>query len=318
MSNEGRVRKTPGSVTELLATESNSQGGTMRNLLLGIGAAFCALAIGLGTATPACAQSNQQPPAPSQQSDQQKPATGSQAPAQNPPAEAPKLNPQEEADYKAFSALKPDAADDQIKLGEAFVQKYPQSRYDESVYARLTQAYYQKQDIPKMTAAGDKALALNPDDVSVLVQLGFVAPHFSDPNDMDNERKMQKAEQELKHALELLPTMSKPANLADADFEKAKASASEQAHSGLGLVYFREGKFDLSVDEFKLVTNVPNPDPTDLYVMGVDYQQLKRFSEAADAYAKCASASGPLQARCKQRGDQAKQQAAAAPPAAKP
>jgi tetratricopeptide (TPR) repeat protein len=227
------------------------------------------------------------------------------------------VNPQEEADYKAFTALKTEDVNNQIKLGEDFVQKYPESKYDESVYAKLTQAYAVKQDIPKMNAAGEKALAMNPDDVSVLVQLGFVAPHFADPNDMDSERKLQKAEQELKHALELLPAMPKPATVTDDDFAKAKAAAAEEAHGGLGLVYFRQGKYEESLAQFKLVTAGPDADPTNLYVMGIDLQQLKRFGEAADVYGKCAATSGPLQPRCKQRADQMKQQAASQP-AAKP
>jgi tetratricopeptide (TPR) repeat protein len=290
----------------------------MRNSSLGNGIAICALVLGLGSAVPTRAQSSgqqQQPPAANPPASQSKPAAGS--PTQAAPAEAPKANPQEEADYKAFGALKPEAIDEQIKQGEAFVQKYPDSRYNESVYAWLTQAYYAKQDIPKMNAVGAKALALNPDDVSVLVRLGFVAPHFSDPNDMDNEHKMQTAEQELKRALELIPTTPKPPGLADDAFAKAKASATEEAHSGLGLVYFREGKLEDSVTEFKLVTAGPDADPTNLYVMGVDLQQLKRFSEAADAYGKCAATASPLQARCKTSADQMKQQAASQP-AAKP
>jgi len=292
----------------------------MRNIFSGVGISFCALMLGLIGASAARAQSPgqqpppaQQPPA-QQQTNQQKPAPNG---TQTPPAEAPKVNPQEEADYKAFNALKADDTANQIKLGEDFVQKYPESKYDESVYAKLTQAYATKQDIPKMNAAGEKALAINPDDVSVLVQLGFVAPHFSDPNDMDAERKLQKAEQELKHALELLPTMPKPATITDDDFAKAKAAAAEEAHSGLGLVYFREGKFEESLAEFKTPGAGSDVDPTNLYVMGIDLQQLKRFGEAADTYSKCAATSGPLQSRCKQRADQMKQQAASQP-AAKP
>jgi tetratricopeptide (TPR) repeat protein len=287
----------------------------MRNLFSGVGISFCALIFGLIGASPARGQSpGQQPPPVQQPTDQQKPAPNG---TQTPPAEAPKVNPQEEADYKAFTALKTEDVNNQIKLGEDFVQKYPESKYDESVYAKLTQAYAVKQDIPKMNAAGEKALAMNPDDVSVLVQLGFVAPHFADPNDMDSERKLQKAEQELKHALELLPAMPKPATVTDDDFAKAKAAAAEEAHGGLGLVYFRQGKYEESLAQFKLVTAGPDADPTNLYVMGIDLQQLKRFGEAADVYGKCAATSGPLQPRCKQRADQMKQQAASQP-AAKP
>ena len=284
----------------------------MRKLSTRTAILLCALGIALPMTVRA---QNQQPQPNNQQGQQQKPAPGTQQ--QNPPAEAPKVDPQEEADYKAITALKPDAYDDTIKLGEAFVQKYPSSRYDESVYARLTQAYYSKQDIPKMNAAGEKALALNPDDVSVLVPLGYVTPHFADPNDMDYERKLQKAEQELKHALELIPTTPKPANVSDEDFAKLKEGAAEEAHSGLGLVYFRQGKFDQSIEELKQVTTSADVDATNLYVMGVDYQQLKRYSEAADAYGKCAAMSGQLQQRCKQRADQMKIQAGS-PPAAKP
>ena len=105
-------------------------------------------------------------------------------------------------------------------------------------------AYFQKQDFAKMYENGDKALAINPDDVSVLVQLGWVTPHNYDPNDIDAAKKLQKAEEELKHGLEVLDKMAKPAAMTDEVFAKSKASATEQAHSGLGLVYFREQKAD--------------------------------------------------------------------------
>jgi hypothetical protein len=45
----------------------------------------------------------------------------------------------------------------------------------------------------------------------------------------------------------------------------------------------------------------------------MDLTRLKRFSESADAFAKCAAIPGGLQDRCKQMGADAKKQAAAAP-----
>jgi len=222
-------------------------------------------------------------------------------------------NSPEDVDYKAFYDLKQDDFDQTIKLGEAFVEKYPASKYDESVYSRLTQTYYAKQNFPKMYEEGDKALALNPDDVTVLVRLGWVTPHNNvDPNDMDAERKLQKAETELKHALEVLPTLPKPVNMTDDAFAKAKADTAEQAHSGLGLVYFREGKYDQSVTELQASTQEATPDPTDLYVMGVDLEKLKKFNEAADAYNKCGAQPSQLQNACKSKAAAAKQQASQA------
>jgi tetratricopeptide (TPR) repeat protein len=233
------------------------------------------------------------------------------------PLDAAKIDPAEEADYKALASVKATDYDQQITLGESFVHKWTESRYRESVYAELMHAYFEKQDFAKMFENGDKALALNPDDVSVLVQLGWVTPHNYDPNDMDAQKKLEKAETELKHGLDVLNTMPKPANMSDDVFAKSKASAMEQAHSGLGLVYFREQKSAESAAELELSTKGTNPDPADLYVLGRDYEVLKRFGDASTAYSKCAELNGPLQSRCKQRADQTKQQAAGQP-AAKP
>ena len=93
----------------------------------------------------------------------------------------PAVDPQEEAAYKAFFDAGAQDADKRIQLGKDFVQKYPTSRYTESVYAGLVQAYYSKQDWKNFYANADKALALNADDVSVLTMVGWVIPHVLRP-----------------------------------------------------------------------------------------------------------------------------------------
>lgn len=283
-----------------------------------IAIALFAAALALGLTSPAFAQGyggggGQQ----SQSANPPKPAAPGSQPAAPASADAPKPDPAEDADYNAIAALKPTDYDQQIALGEAFVAKWSLSKYREAVYADLMHAYFQKQDFPKMFENGDKALSLNSDDVAVLVQLGWVTPHNYDPNDIDAAKKLAIAEAELKHGLEVLDKMPKPPNMTDDVFAKSKASATEQAHSGLGLVYFREQKPAESAAELELSTKGPNADPADLYVLGRDYEVLKKYSEASTAYTNCAALPGPLQGRCKQRADQTKQQAAAQP-AAKP
>ncbi len=257
------------------------------------------------------AQATQTPPA-------QQPADKSAAPgAAATPAPAPKVDPQEEADYKAFFELKPDDADQHIALGTAFVTKYPNSKYAEAVYAQMTNAEYKKQNFDKMFADGDKAIALNPDDVTVLVITGWVIPHTYNPDDPQAEAKLAKAEKYEKHALEILPTLTKPAAMAsmsDADFAKAKTESESQAHSGLGLVYFRQQNYDGAVTELtKAVATTSNPDPTDYFVLGFSLNKVNKYSDAADAFTKCAAIPGGLQARCKQQADDAKKQAASKP-----
>ena len=238
--------------------------------------------------------------------------TGSAAPTKQGQPPAPKVNVQEQNDYKTFFQTPDTDVDKKIQLGSAFAQKYPMSAYLVSVYDSLVQLYYAKQDWTDFYATGDKVLALNPEDVNTLVIVGWVIPHNYNPSDSDAEVKLARAEKYEKQALGLLGSMAKPANLSDADFATMKAQATAQAHSGLGLVYFRRSNAADAVTELQQATsNNPTPDPSDLYVLGVELQQLKRNSDALDAFQKCSVIAGSLQERCKESADQAKKQSGA-------
>jgi tetratricopeptide (TPR) repeat protein len=232
-------------------------------------------------------------------------------PGQNPPPVAPKVDPAEEAAYKAFFDAGPGTPDARIQLGNDFLQKYPMSRYVESVYSGLVQAYYAKQDWKDFYADGDKALALSPDDVTVLTLIGWVIPHVYNPADPDAAKNLDKAERFEKHAIELVGTLQKPVNLSDDQFAQSKAEVLSEAHSGLGLVYFRRQESAESVSELQQATqSSASPDATDFYVLGLDLQKLNRFPEAADAFNHCSQIMSGLQDRCKQNADAARKLAA--------
>jgi tetratricopeptide (TPR) repeat protein len=236
------------------------------------------------------------------------------APAKPAATDTASVDPEEQKAYKTFYDIKPDSPDQQIKVGEAFLQKYSNSPYAESVYSRLVAAYNEKQDMAKLFAAADKALALNPKDVFVLVLVGWVIPHDYNPNDMDADRRLDKAESYEKQALQLLPTMPKPEGIGDDQFAKTKAAAESQAHSALGLVYFRRQDYVNSVAETqKALAGQTNPDPVDYFVLGMGHFGLKHYGEAAEAFHKCAQTPGAMQDRCKTRESDAKKQAAVQP-----
>jgi len=256
----------------------------------------------------------QQSPAPAAQPGQ--PASGTAAPQQ---AEAPKTDPEEEAAYMKFYETKITDVDTVIKLGEPFVQKYPTSKYAGSVYAGLTTAYYNKEQYDKMFAASEKALALNPNNADVLVLIGWYIPHNYDPNDLDANRRLDKAEDYEKRAISLLTAMTKPDIMTEEDFAKYKTEKLSVAHSGLGLVYFRKQELENSANELELAVKLANtPDPVDLFVLGRDLQVLKRYSDAQAAYHKCAQMPGGIQDRCRQMENDVKKLAASQPPPAKP
>lgn len=261
-------------------------------------------------------QSQQQTNPPQQQTNPpqqtQKPSLAN--PQQN---AAPPVDPKEEAAYKAFYDMNPSTEADteaQIKAGEQFLKDYPQSRYREGVYARLSTAYFKKGQIDQMCDAADKALEINPDDLTVLTQVGWMIPHAG-PSTPNYDQDLTKAEGYEKHALEVLNTLPKPANLTQDQFDQSKNSALSQAHAGLGLVYFRQKKIELSSAEMSQATTVATDnDPTDFFILGLDDESLQKYADSAKAFDACAQMNSPLQDRCKQGSAEAKAKAGAAPP----
>lgn len=222
-----------------------------------------------------------------------------------------KIDPKEQAAYDAFYHVNSENLDKKIQLGDAFLAKYPSSIFDEAVDAGLVSVYFEKQDWKDFYSTADKALALKPDDVDVLATEGWVIPHFYNPHDENADEQLNKAETLEKHAIEVLATMAKPASLTDAQFAASKAQKAAQAHSALGLVYFRREDYANSAAELRqVIQGDASPDQTDLYVLGIDCQNLNRFSEAAELFGRCAQALGNLTDRCKESADEAKHQAA--------
>jgi tetratricopeptide (TPR) repeat protein len=213
--------------------------------------------------------------------------------------------------YEAFYKVNREDLDKKIQLGNEFLQKYPKSPLAEAVDAGLVTAYYNKQDWKGFYAAADNALALKPDDVDVLTTVGWVIPHFFNPNDPDVDARLDKAESFEKRAIQALEKMPKPDYLSESQFAALKAEKSIQAHSALGLVYFRREDYDNSVKELQQATqNNPSPDQTDLFVLGESLVNQNRYAEAAEAFDRCGQMSGSLQDRCKQNAAGSKKQAA--------
>lgn len=252
------------------------------------------------------------------QQQQQPPAQQGQKPSvQNPitPAVAPLPTPvdaKEDADYKSIMTMNPANAadlDKEVQAGEDFVKTYPASKHLEPIYSRLSNAYFQKHQLDKMYENGEKALALNGDDVSVLALLGEQLPR-GNANDPSFKDKLAKAEQYDKHALDLLPTMPKPDGVTDEQFAKVKDSVITATRGGLGIALFREGKAADAVPELQKATDgVTNPDAVSLFVLGLALDNLQKYSDAAKAFDACAQVTSSLQERCKQGASEAKAKA---------
>ena len=222
---------------------------------------------------------------------------------------APPVNAEEDAAFKAFDAIPVTEGAKKIQAGEAFAQKYPQSRYLAPVYSNLVKVYLAENQIQKMQDVGEKEVVIAPNDVQTLAILGQTLPRAWSASMPNAAAQLDKAEKFSKSAIELTPTIPKPDGLTDAQFNLAKNQTLAMAHSGLGLVYFRRGKYDAAIPEFEESTKVdPNPDadPVTFYVLAIADQKTSHFDAAVAAFTKCASIPGSLQPTCKSGAEEDK------------
>ena len=155
-------------------------------------------------------QSGQQNPPPAQQqTDKDKANTLT---LDTPP---PPVNAEEDAAYKAFDSIPMTDGAKKTQAGEAFVQKYPQSRYLAPVYSYLVKLYLAANDIQKMQDAGEKEVALAPNDVQTLAILGQTLPRAWNLSMPNAAQQLDKAEKFSKSAIELTPTIPKPDGMTD-------------------------------------------------------------------------------------------------------
>ena len=203
--------------------------------------------------------------------------------------------------------------DKKIKQGNDFVNRYPSDFRANAVYEELAQAYFAKHDLTGFYACANQGLTHFPNDPSILSVTGATMARAYDHSDPDADKKLEKAENYEKQAIELVKNQTPPPTETEQQFAAYQKQILTTAHSGLGLIYFRQSQFDDSVKELKEATqDAATPDATDYLILGGDYQNLSKFKEAADAFNQCAKIAGPMQAGCKTYADQSLKLAAQA------
>jgi tetratricopeptide (TPR) repeat protein len=255
-------------------------------------------------------QQQQQQQQPAQNPSNNKPSSSQAAPLTLDSAPAP-VNAEEDAAIKAFREAKTDDIAKKDQMGEEFLQKYPQSRYRAEVFSWQVKSFYSKGQIDKMEEAGDKQLALTPDDPQTLALLGSTLPRAMNANTPEPQKRLAKSEEMCKKALDIIPTLQKPDTMTDDVFQRMKAMTLALAYSGLGVVDFRRGQFTEAIPNFQQSVKLdPQPDAVNYYLLGISEEKTSHFDDAVDAFTKCSEIQSGIQATCKQNIDEAKKLAA--------
>jgi tetratricopeptide (TPR) repeat protein len=295
-----------------MVKKESTMSGSKKNAMTAIILAGC-LAAFASTASAQSSQSGQQNQSqPGQQpksNNEQKPAdSGSSLEI---PSNQPPVNAEEDGALKAFQAMPNSDLPKKIAAGEDFLKKYPDSRYRSVVYSALVLEYIQTNNSDKAFEIGDKEVALKPDDVQTMAIISQTLTRVMGANTPEPEKRLAKAEVYAKRAIEITPTLPKPEGMPDQTFVLAKNQTLSIAHSGLGLVYLRQGKFNDAIPELEQSVKIdpnPAPDPVSLYLLGMANVKASHFDAAAMAFNKCAAIASTLQNTCKNGADEAKKQ----------
>jgi len=253
--------------------------------------------MGSGMSTPPNQQTQQAPPPDSKQA---APAT---------PA-APVLDPKEEADFKKVSTMQMSKPDEVAKAGEAFAKAYPKSNHLETVYSILATAYMQQNDQANLLKYGRMTLQMNKDNIDGLAVMTVATARMIDPSQKtDAATKEKNVEEWGGRCISALQGLAKPDGIADADFARSKDGKMALCYSGLGLALYNEGKVEDAVKDFSMATKLegPQPDPVDLYLLGVALSTNKQYPEAMTAFQQCIKDGDPgMTPRCQEELAKAK------------
>jgi tetratricopeptide (TPR) repeat protein len=196
----------------------------------------------------------------------------------------------------ANAVFRAQAPADRAAFGERFAADYPDSPYAASSEGIAASAYQQMQNIPKMIAAADKAISMDPKNTDMLLLL---ADYYSDKG-----QELDKADADAKKAIDLLATAKKPDNMADDDWQKRIAFQTGVAWSAEGQILIIHNNLEAAAAAFQkasplLKSNTPYY-ARNLYRLGFTYARMKKVPEATAALNEVISMDTPYKALAQQ------------------
>jgi len=220
--------------------------------------------------------------------------------------------------FQRFQAIPDSQFEKKVKVGEEFLKKFQNSIYMPAIYSTLSVTYIQNGQPEKGFADGEKALELRPNDARTLANL---AQAMARMNQSDIPNRLEKAEQYAQKCIQITPTLVKPDGVTAEAFAASNNLNLAMAHSALGTVKVRQGKFAEAIPDLKEAVRLDaTKDPTNLYLLGVASENSDHYADAVDAFTKCAAAAtANMQQTCKSGAAEAQKHLAAgtAAPASK-
>ena len=185
----------------------------------------------------------------------------------------------------------------QAALLERFAITFPDSPSAESAQTLVANSYRQMQDYAKMTAFGQKILAKDPNNVSILLLLADDAS--------DRAVNLDQADQYAHKVLDLVAKAEKPAGFTDEQWKARVALQQGLAWSAIGQVAIQKKHDAAALDAFQkavpLLKSEPFSRARNQYRMGFALLNLKRTEDARAAFTEAASLDTPYKALAQEK-----------------
>jgi tetratricopeptide (TPR) repeat protein len=179
---------------------------------------------------------------------------------------------------------------DRIKLLEAFLKNYPQTKRSGDIEIAMFLTYREQGDAAKALAAAEKLVAHN--DTREDAMLLVAESYFKSGRDPNLVVSLSRK------AIDRLSKADKPEGKSDADWARTKTAEITQANYMIGAVNFQAEKWEVADQAFRAA--LPNlTDPRfraeALSSLGWANYKLKNVSDAIKFYVDCTNIPGPFQ-----------------------
>src|SRR5437879_5300814 len=175
-----------------------------------------------------------------------------------------------------------------VALANQFAATYPQSEFLALVHEHETLAYQQMNNYEGVLHAGEKALALAPRNIKVLVTLALAIPNGVSGRS-DSSRLLEQAESYARRALKELDEKKIPQDLALEEWEALKGDLESECHEALGHVSMKHGDLDAAVREFHAAAfGNPKPNGRQFLRLSSAYLLARQYEAAEQAAARAA------------------------------
>lgn len=195
----------------------------------------------------------------------------------------------EEEEYNVFlKALDVAAPKERALAIDAFLKRYPKSRYAPQVWPHLMNAYRSAGDMANALAAADKLLHVNPTNLDALLLSGQIL--------LEQRMHYPKVLANGTRVLELVANQPKPEELSPREWEKRKNYYIGAANLMLGNTYVNTNNFVMADKHLRIalphMRGAERAEVAILFFLGWANYNMEKYAEAAEFFRQCAPFGG--------------------------